>query len=69
MNEQDLKLAISAFRRACPCRGLLRHLDGTTSTENCWDSDCDKHDYKCQDRICHRLRVFINILKEPKQYG
>lgn len=67
MNEEDLKLSIQAFRWACPHRGISRHLDGTTSAYNCWDIDCKNHNYKCQDRICRRLRVFINILKEPKQ--
>lgn len=65
MSPNDIEIAIKAFRFTCPYSTCCRHLDGTVSVDSCFYWDCKKHNYKCGDRICKRLREFINILKEP----
>lgn len=67
MSQDDIAIAIKAFRFTCPHGTRCRHLDGTVSIVSCFGLECKKHDYKCGDRVCKRLREFINILKEPRE--
>ena len=67
MSEKDIEKAVDAFRWVCGNHGACKRLDGTKYHSSCFDYDCKEHDYKCRDRICKRLRRFINILKEPDQ--
>lgn len=67
MTPEDIEVAIKAYRFTCPHGGRCRHLDGTVTASNCFGIDGRKHDYKCEGRICKRLREFVNILKEPRE--
>lgn len=67
MKQEDIDLAIMAYRYSCPYSTLLKHLDGTKEPHSCWELNSKKHRYKCNGYICKGLRKFINILKEPKQ--
>ena len=63
----ELRRAIDAFKWTCPDHVACKRLDGTKYHDGCFAYDCKEHNYKCGDRICKRLRRFINILKEPEQ--
>ena len=67
MKKIDLDRAIEAFRWACPNNSVLKKIDGTKEVYGCFAFDCKKRKYRCKGDICHRLRKFINILKEPEQ--
>lgn len=67
MKQADIDRAVEAFRRCCPHSTPCKRLDGTTFVMNCWEWGSKEHGYKCENRICKRLRKFINILKEPEQ--
>ena len=67
MKKIDLDRAIAAFRWTCPNKSVLKKIDGTKEVYECFAFDCNKRKYRCKGNICHSLRKFINILKEPEQ--
>lgn len=67
MEQADIEKAIKAFRWTCPYNSILKRLDGTKEPYECFANDCKTRHYRCKGNVCHRLRRFINILKEPQQ--
>lgn len=66
MNKEDIQKAALAFRYACEHNTILKRLDGTKEVYECFVPDCKERKYQC-DGSCKKMKMFIEILKEPKQ--